>query len=58
MCGVKKMSKLVLRFATEVCQRWVLVLYLDAIFFPHEPIMMAVEPHSMAWVAGRAALRG
>src|SRR2546429_7028094 len=24
----------------QLCQQWVLVLYLDAIFCPHEPIMM------------------
>ena len=35
------------------CQRWVLVLCLDEIFFHREPILMAVEPHSMAWVAGQ-----
>ena len=34
-------------------QRWVLVLCLDEIFFHREPILMAVEPHSMAWVAGQ-----
>jgi len=35
------------------CQRWVLVLCLDEIFLHREPILMAVEPHSMAWVAGQ-----
>jgi hypothetical protein len=35
------------------CQRWVLVLCLDEIFFHREPILMGVEPHSMAWVAGQ-----
>ena len=35
------------------CQRWVLVLCLDEIFFHREPILMAVEPYSMAWVAGQ-----
>jgi hypothetical protein len=37
----------------QCCQRWVLVLCLDEIFFHREPILMAVEPHSMAWVAGQ-----
>ena len=37
----------------ELCQRWVLVLCLDEIVFHREPILMAVEPHSMAWVAGQ-----
>ena len=34
-------------------QRWVLVRCLDEIFFHREPILMAVEPHSMAWMAGQ-----
>jgi hypothetical protein len=37
----------------QLCQRWVLVLCLDEIFFHREPILMGVEPHSMAWVAGQ-----
>ena len=37
----------------QLCQRWVLVLCLDEIFFHREPILMAVEPHSLAWVAGQ-----
>jgi hypothetical protein len=37
----------------QFCQRWVLVLCLDEIFLHREPILMAVEPHSMAWVAGQ-----
>lgn len=35
------------------CQRWVLVLCLDEIFLHREPVLMAVEPVSMAWVAGQ-----
>jgi hypothetical protein len=34
------------------CQRWVLVLCLDEIFFHRAPILMGGEPHRMAWVAG------
>jgi hypothetical protein len=34
-------------------QRWVLVLCLDEIFFHREPILMAVEPLSLAWFAGQ-----
>jgi hypothetical protein len=37
----------------QFCQRWVLVLCLDEIFFHRKPILMGVEPHSMAWVAGQ-----
>jgi hypothetical protein len=37
----------------QLCQRWVLVRCLDEIFFHREPILMALEPHSMAWVAAQ-----
>jgi hypothetical protein len=37
----------------QCCQRLVLVLCLDEIFFHRAPILMAVEPHSMAWMAGQ-----
>jgi hypothetical protein len=37
----------------QCCQRLVLVLCLDEIFFHREPILMAVEPHSMTWMAGQ-----
>ena len=37
----------------RACQAWVLRLCLDEIFFHREPILMAVEPASMAWVAGQ-----
>ena len=37
----------------QCCQRLVLVLCLDEIFFHREPILMAIEPHSMTWVAGQ-----
>ena len=37
----------------QLCQRWVLALCLDEIFFHREPILMAVEPHSLAWLAGQ-----
>ena len=30
-----------------------LILCLDEIFFHHAPVLVAVEPHSMAWVAGQ-----
>ncbi len=29
------------------------MLCLDEIFFHHDPVLVAVEPHSMAWVAGQ-----
>jgi hypothetical protein len=37
----------------QLCQQWVLVLCLDEIFFHRKPILMGVEPHSMAWVVGQ-----
>jgi hypothetical protein len=37
----------------RACQGWILRLCLDEIFFHREPILMAVEPASMAWVAGQ-----
>src|SRR5215468_1300068 len=46
-------SRGLLAVLDRLCQRWVLVLCLDEIFFHREPILMAVEPHSMAWVAGQ-----
>jgi hypothetical protein len=33
----------------------VLALCLDEIFFRRKPVLMAVEPHSLAWVLGRRA---
>jgi len=43
----------VLAVLDRLCQRWVLVLCLDEIFFHRAPIFMAVEPQSLAWVAGQ-----
>jgi hypothetical protein len=37
----------------QCCQRLVLVLCLDEIFFHRMPLLMAVEPHSMAWVTAQ-----
>ena len=34
-------------------QARVRVLCLDAIFLHREPILMAIEPHSLAWMAGQ-----
>lgn len=35
------------------CQARVRVLCLDEIFWHREPVLMAIEPHSMAWMAGQ-----
>jgi hypothetical protein len=37
----------------RLCQRFVLLLCLEEIFCHREPIVRAVEPHSLAWVAGQ-----
>ncbi len=37
----------------RVCQVCVVTLCLDEIFFHRDPVLGAVEPHSMAWVAGQ-----
>jgi hypothetical protein len=42
----------------QACQHLVVCLCLDEIFFRRQPVLMAVEPHSLAWVlAQRAADR-
>jgi hypothetical protein len=35
------------------CQARIRVLCLDAIFLHREPVLMAIEPYSMAWMAGQ-----
>ena len=46
-------SSRLLRVLDRACQRWVLTVCLDEIFFHREPILMAVEPVSLAWLAGQ-----
>ena len=46
-------SSRLLSVLDRACQRWVLTLCLDEIFFHREPILMAVEPVSLAWLAGQ-----
>ena len=46
-------SRRLLRVLDRACQRWVLTACLDEIFFHREPILMAVEPVSLAWLAGQ-----
>ena len=46
-------SSRLLRSLDRACQRWVLVLCLDAIFFHREPILMAVDPIRLAWLEGQ-----
>lgn len=46
-------SSAILRVLDRACQHWVLVLCLDEIFFHRKPILMGVEPISLAWLAGQ-----
>src|SRR6266481_6482812 len=46
-------SRGILEVLDRACQRWVLVLCLDEIFFHREPILMGVEPLSLAWLAAQ-----
>jgi hypothetical protein len=46
-------SRGILEVLDRACQRWVLVLCLDEIFFHREPILMGVEPLSLAGLAGQ-----
>ncbi len=43
----------ILQVLDRACQAWVLTLCLDEIFFHREPVLVAVEPDSMTWVAGQ-----
>jgi hypothetical protein len=45
----------VLAVLDRACQRLVGCLCLDEIFFRRRPVLMGIEPHSLAWVLGRRA---
>jgi len=38
-----------------LCRPLIVCLCLDEIFFRRQPVLMAVEPHSLAWVVGQRA---
>jgi len=46
-------SRGILEVLDRACQGLALVLCLDEIFFHREPILMGVEPISLAWLAGQ-----
>ncbi len=46
-------SRGILEVLDRACQRWVLVLCLDEIFFHRVPILMSVEPISLAWLTAQ-----
>jgi hypothetical protein len=52
--GAQRAGRL-LRVLDAACQRLVLCLCLDEIFFHRQPVRMGIEPHSMAWVLGERA---
>jgi hypothetical protein len=52
--GARRAGRL-LQVLDRACQRLVVCLCLDEIFFRRRPVLMAVEPHSLAWVLGRRA---
>jgi hypothetical protein len=55
--GARRANRL-LRRLDDACQSLVVCLCLDEIFFHRQTVLMAVEPHSLAWVlAERAADR-
>ncbi|MCI0461615.1 MAG: hypothetical protein L0Z62_32090 [Gemmataceae bacterium] len=39
----------------QACRPLVVCLCLDEIFFRRQPVLMGVEPHSLAWVLGTRA---
>src|SRR5258705_495503 len=45
----------VLGLLDRACQRLVLCLCLDEIFFRRQPVLMGIEPHSLAWILGARA---
>jgi hypothetical protein len=46
-------SRGILEVLDRACQRWVLVWCLDEIFVHREPIVMGVEPISLAWLTAQ-----
>ena len=48
-------SRGILKVLDRACQGFVLVLCLDEIFFHQQPVLVGVEPQSMAWVLGQRA---
>jgi hypothetical protein len=53
--GANRASR-VLQVLDTACRSLVLGLCLDEIFFHRRPVLMGIEPHSMAWVLGQRAM--
>jgi hypothetical protein len=45
----------VLQVLDRFCKEAVVTMCIDEIFFGQQPVLVGVEPHSMAWVIGRKA---
>jgi len=43
----------ILQVLDRTCKELVVTLCIDEIFFRRQPVLVGVEPHSMAWVIGR-----
>src|SRR2546430_16483525 len=43
----------ILAVLDRACQVGVMLRWVDEIFFHHDPVLVAVEPHSMTWLAGQ-----
>jgi hypothetical protein len=50
-----RLARRLLAVLDASCQRLVLCLCLDEIFFHRRPVLMGIEPHSMAWVLAQRA---
>jgi len=50
-----RQARRLLAILDKACRSLVLTLCLDEIFFRRRPVLMAVEPHSFAWVLGQKA---
>jgi hypothetical protein len=48
-------SQRLLRVLDHACRSVVVCLCLEEIFFHRQPVLMGIEPHSMAWVLGQRA---
>lgn len=48
-----RQARRLLALLDKACRSLVLTLCLDEIFFRRQPVLMAVEPHSFAWVLGQ-----
>ena len=50
--AAKKASS-ILKVLDAACRTLVLTVCVDEIFFHRQPVLMGIEPHSMAWILGK-----